>query len=58
VLLVLLSLVVGSATVGVSGQTPEKAKPVAIVGFDYDEYGGADAYANAGDNENSRYYQS
>lgn len=56
VLLVALSLVVGSTTVGISGQTPEKAKPEMIVGLDYDEYGGADAYANAGDNANSRYY--
>ena len=33
-----------------------KSKPEVIVGEDYDEYGGADAYGNAGDNENSRYY--
>lgn len=56
VLLVALSLVVAMTTVGISGQTPEKAKPEMIVGIDHDEYGGADAYANAGDNPNSRYY--
>lgn len=56
VLLVALSLVVVMTTVGISGQTPEKAKPEMIVGIDHDEYGGADAYANAGDNPNSRYY--
>lgn len=56
VLLVTLTLVVASTTIGVSGQVLEKAKPVMIEGLDYDEYGGADAYANDGDNTNSRYY--
>lgn len=56
VLLVALSLLVAGTTLGMSGQILEKAKPEMIVGLDYDEYGGADAYASAGDNANSRYY--
>ncbi len=55
-LLVMLGLLVVSTTVGISGQAVEKAKPQIIDGLDYDEYGGADAYANAGDNASSRYY--
>lgn len=56
VLLVVLGLLVVGSTTGISGQLVEKAKPEMIIGLDYDEDGGADAYANAGDNVNSRYY--
>lgn len=55
-LLVMLSLMVVSSTTGISGQVLEKTKPVTIEGLDYDEFGGADAYANGGDNAQSRYY--
>lgn len=34
----------------------QKQKPEMIIGEDFDENGGADSYANAGDNERSRYY--
>ncbi|WP_042356814.1 C39 family peptidase [Bacillus rubiinfantis] len=34
----------------------EKAKPEQIQSQDYDKNGGADGYANAGDNKKSRYY--
>lgn len=34
----------------------KKQKPEIIIGEDFDENGGADGYANAGDNETSRYY--
>ena len=36
--------------------TIEKTKPDFIEGEDFDEYGGADAYAFAGDNPTSRFY--
>lgn len=40
------------------GEAVEKQqKPETITGEDYDENGGADAYNNAGDNEESRYYK-
>ena len=35
----------------------KKSKPEMIVGEDFDENGGADAYNYAGDNEKSRYYK-
>ncbi len=35
----------------------KKIKPETIAGEDFDENGGADAYNNAGDNEESRYYK-
>lgn len=34
----------------------DKPKPEIIIGEDFDENGGADAYDNAGDNKESRYY--
>ena len=58
-----ISLVLVMAMVSLTGCTTSfsrgetvKSKPEVIVGEDYDEYGGADAYENAGDNEKSRYY--
>ncbi|MHA6260604.1 papain-like cysteine protease family protein [Sporosarcina sp. CAU 1771] len=39
-----------------SAKVTEAVKPTPIQGEDYDEFGGADAYGNAGDNEQSRYY--
>lgn len=41
----------------VSAETTVAVKPTTIKGEDYDEAGGADAYANAGDDEESRYYK-
>lgn len=41
----------------VSAETTDAVKPTTIKGEDYDEAGGADAYANAGDNLESRYYK-
>lgn len=49
-LLLVLSLVAGSV------QAQAKSKPEMIVPVDPSHYGGAHAYANAGDNPNSRYY--
>lgn len=40
-----------------SAETTVAVKPTPIQGEDYDEAGGADAYANAGDNPESRYYK-
>ncbi|WP_025784245.1 papain-like cysteine protease family protein [Sporosarcina sp. D27] len=40
-----------------SAETTVAVKPTPIKGDDYDEAGGADAYANAGDNTESRYYK-
>lgn len=58
-----ISLILVMAMVSLTGCTTSlsrgetvKAKPEVIVGEDYDENGGADAYDNAGDNANSRYY--
>jgi hypothetical protein len=56
VVLAVLSLVFATPCPGISGQTLEKAKPEMIVEINPDLYGGAHAYANAGDNPNSRYY--
>ena len=55
-LLLTLSVVAGSALEGVNHQVQAKAKPEMIVPIDPNQYGGAHAYANAGDNPNSRYY--
>lgn len=41
----------------VSAETTVAVKPTPIKGEDYDEAGGADAYANAGDHTESRYYK-
>jgi hypothetical protein len=40
-----------------SAETTTAVKPTPITGEDYDAAGGADAYANAGDNPESRYYK-
>ena len=40
-----------------SAETTVAVKPKLIQGDDYDEMAGADAYANAGDNSQSRYYK-
>lgn len=40
-----------------SAETTVAVKPTTIKGEDYDEAAGADAYAFAGDNANSRYYK-
>ena len=40
-----------------SAETTVAVKPTPIQGEDYDAAGGADAYANAGDNTESRYYK-
>lgn len=40
-----------------SAETTVAVKPTTIKGEDFDEAGGADAYANAGDNSESRYYK-
>ncbi|QFG00036.1 hypothetical protein PB01_15045 [Psychrobacillus glaciei] len=40
-----------------SAETTVAVKPPTIEGKDFDEMGGADAYAFAGDNKNSRYYK-
>lgn len=40
-----------------SAETTVAVKPTPIQGEDYDKAGGADAYANAGDNPESRYYK-
>ena len=40
-----------------SAETTVAVKPTTIQGEDYDEEGGADAYAEAGDNPESRYYK-
>ncbi|MDI9422780.1 MAG: papain-like cysteine protease family protein [Bacillota bacterium] len=55
-LLLTLGFVAGSALEGVNHQVQAKAKPEMIVPIDPNQYGGAHAYANAGDNPNSRYY--
>ena len=40
-----------------SAETTVAVKPTMIKGEDYDENGGADAYAEAGDNKESRYFK-
>ena len=55
-LLLALSVVAGSALEGVNHQVYAKSQPEMIVPIDPNQYGGAHAYANAGDNPNSRYY--
>ena len=40
-----------------SAETTVAVKPTTIKGEDYDEAGGADAYANSGDNSESLYYK-
>lgn len=55
-ILVMAMVSLTGCTTSVSRGETVKAKPEVIVGEDYDENGGADAYDNAGDNANSRYY--
>lgn len=58
-LLCLLFFVVFIATGCTSNEQPnnnEKTKPDMITGEDYDEWGGADIYDNAGDHSNSGYW--
>lgn len=47
---------VDNTTEGSISEEVKKQKPEIIIGEDFDENGGADGYANAGDNETSRYY--
>lgn len=55
-IVMLVSLFFGCAVP--PAQTAQKAKPEVISGEDNDEYGGADAYGNAGDHAASVYYGS
>src|SRR5690554_2705307 len=54
-LLLTLGFVAGSALEGVNHQVQAKAKPEMIDPIDPNQYVGAHAYANAGDNPTSRY---
>lgn len=54
--LVLSMIALSACTSSTKAENIKKEKPELISGEDYDENGGADSYANAGDNKKSKYY--
>lgn len=56
ILSIVMAVSLAAGCAAPASQTEQKAKPEVISGTDNDEYGGADAYAFAGDHQDSIYY--